>query len=163
MRCFFRVGVPPSPPPPLPLTHSPWSSSPQSSWPSGDPPPSNLQPPHPEAYKEGPDRDPPTRQRIDPNTQLLNRVALVAVSTISISIYSLYIFNVDENCEDFGRSAAVEMRRCQKFKLFSPISPPSPMLVNQSYAFIFSQLEQQVSLKFLNIWLLTQLRDRLGF
>ena len=45
----------------------------------------------------------------------------------------------------------LKMRRCQKFKLFSPISPPSPMLVNQSYAFIFSQLEQQVSLKFLNI------------
>ena len=43
----------------------------------------------------------------------------------------------------------VDPRRCQKFKLFSPISPPSPMLVNQSYAFIFSQLEQQVSLKYL--------------
>ena len=36
MFFFYRVGVPPSPPPPLPLTHSPWSSSQQSSWPSGD-------------------------------------------------------------------------------------------------------------------------------
>ena len=150
-----RVGLPPSPPPPLPLTHSPWNSSPQSSCPSGDP--STLQQPHPEAYKEGPDLS--TDQIEDrPEPSCSSRgFNNIDRFKISILIYSQCIHYISSMLTTKIAKILVEepplkMRRCQNFKLFSPISPPRPMLVNQSYAFIFSQLEQEVSLKFLNIW-----------